>query len=182
MWKEVKTKRAFYEHFNIFHKEEKLKCEKCDRGFPFKSHLKIHIEKCDGVKKPEKDKRYQCKKCVKKFNTNGLIYQHMIHVHRKKKIECNNCDKKFPIPSVLRTHLKTCKSNKKSESQEKNDISSEDLKSKSKSESSSKNSAITEKAANINAIDFGNIEINIDDDVLEIYAWFFHYSFVNLAK
>ena len=94
----------------------------------------------------------------------------MIHVHRKKKIECNNCDKKFPIPSVLRTHLKTCKSNKKSESQEKNDISSEDLKSKIKSESSSKNSDLTEKAANISAIDFGNIEINIDDDVLEIYA------------
>ena len=44
------------------------------------------------------------------------------------------------------------------------------MESKSKSKSIDKNSDITEKAASIDDIDFGNIEINIDDDVLEIYA------------
>ena len=35
---------------------------------------------------------------------------------------------------------------------------------------------MTDKDASTNDIEFENIEINIDDDVLEIYAWLFYYS------
>ena len=52
----------------------------------------------------DSSKKYQCKKCEKKFNKVGQINQHIYYVHREKKIKCENCDKQFPFKSLLKYH------------------------------------------------------------------------------
>ena len=57
--------------------------------FPYKSQLKIHLEKCNGLKKQKlknveyhfieddnSGRRYKCHKCEKKFRTHEIVIRH----------------------------------------------------------------------------------------------------------
>ena len=58
-------------------------------------------------------KKYQCKKCKKKFENVRLINQHIYHVHREKKYKCEKCDKQYPFKSLLKYHFEKCDGAKK---------------------------------------------------------------------
>ena len=112
-------------HYNV-HKEMKFKCDKCDKSFPFKSLLEIHVGKCDGITKEKRQlkqlknieyristdensqKNYQCMRCDKKFNQVGGFNQQFYLMHRKKNFKCKKCDKLFPHKSKLKSHSKVC--------------------------------------------------------------------------
>ena len=111
-------------HYNV-HREMKFKCEKCDKSFPFKSLLKIHVGKCNGSLKERRPqtlrnkeykiiedensrKIYQCMRCGKNFNYLQGIHQHFYNVHREKNFNCKQCKKSFPHRFNLKSHLKMC--------------------------------------------------------------------------
>ena len=117
-------------------------------------------------------------------------------MHKEKTNRCDNCGKYFSFASFLKIHLKSCKSSKKvsindeiigqksnvdnvasSKNQETTKASrheKEILESNqdkiSREFVSKQDKDRTEVITNEEVFEFGNIEINIDDEVLEIYS------------
>ena len=74
--------------------------------------------------------------------------------HKEKIFKCEKCGETFPFKSYLKSHTEKCAvENQRHEKSENNKI--KDRK---------------ELSNNVESIEFGNIEINIDDDVLQIYG------------
>ena len=183
--KKFRNNSSIVQHVHYHHREKKIDCEKCGRMFPSKSLLNRHMKSCDGVEKIQQklkhveyrvsendssDKKYQCMKCEKKFRTINLIWRHIFNMHREKKFRCEFCDKLFPFNYALNTHKKKCHNNPgtlKSETKENNRTSPEDVRNVNDSESIQNIADIAEK---VHTNNFGEIEIKIDDDVLEIYS------------
>ena len=164
------------QHFHHVHMEKKIGCDQCDKFFPFRSRLNQHIKryhadvserklKCEKCSKPfykkttleihswncGKTKEAKCEICDKVFKSPSVVQVHFNLTHKEKTLKCEKCGKTFPFKSYLKSHTEKCDAeNQKHEKSEK---------SKSK-----------EISTNVKAIEFGNIEINIDDDVLQIYG------------
>ena len=176
--KKFKRVHSIVQHVHQKHRENNFKCDKCGRMFSFKSNLEPHMKLCDGVKKVKQklkdfeycviendnsDKQYQCNKCEQKFKTANTIRQHIFNMHKEKKFRCEICDKRFPFNFILNTHKKSCHEN----TPIKNHISSENVGYENDSESTQN---VADRGEKVYANNFGDIEINIDDDVLEIYG------------
>ena len=87
--------------------------------FPYKSHLKIHLEKCNGLKKQKlknveyhfieddnSGRRYKCHKCEKKFITHEIVTRHINQKHRENIFKCEHCKKLFSLNNMLTRHKK----------------------------------------------------------------------------
>ena len=100
----------------------KFKCEKCDKLFPFKSFLKKHVGKCEGIVKEKRQqqqalknieykiisdensqKTFQCMRCYKKFNIAQGLYQHFSIVHRERNFQYAQCLKDLSGLTQLKT-------------------------------------------------------------------------------
>ena len=131
-------------------------------------------------------KMYQCQQCEKRFGTTNSIRQHIYYVHREKKNKCEKCGRLFPFKSILNSHLKVCNEIEKVQGKRlpnyRDTINASKLRKNVSKFNQDKHSREilpkqddksidrTEVLSNKEAFEFGNIEINIDDDVLEIYA------------
>ena len=183
--KAFRTAKLLRTHTIQMHEEKKFKCELCNKLFPFNSTLNYHKKNShEGLKTKTEGKMYQCQQCEKRFGNINLIRQHTYHVHREKKNKCEKCGRLYPFKSLLNSHLKVCNEVEKVQGKRqpnyRDTIKASKLKKDISKFNQDKNSRVpkqddksidkTEVLSNEEAFDFGNIEINIDDDVLEIYA------------
>lgn len=75
-------------------------CEKCDKNFTQKCHLKQHIMGVHEQKRP-----FCCQLCSKSFVHKGNLKQHIFAVHEKKKrFICEQCDKGYALKIDLEKH------------------------------------------------------------------------------
>ena len=127
--------QGFHQHFHQVHREKNFQCAQCSKLFSLKSTLTWHLKFCfdntneeepnleiSVVKKAKRiklkgieyivikdndlSKKYQCKRCEKKFKIRHNFTQHFHHVHKEKKIKCELCDKLFPFKNTLIRHMK----------------------------------------------------------------------------
>lgn len=84
-------------------KTEKLKnefkCDICNKQFPFRSHLKRHLNKHTGAK------LYSCEFCEQKFVNNYNLNVHMSKHTGDFRLKCDICNKGLPNPSLLKRHM-----------------------------------------------------------------------------
>ena len=59
--KKCNTRDQILLHHYYVHREMKFKCEKCDKLFPFKSFLKKHVGKCEGIVKEKRQQQQALK-------------------------------------------------------------------------------------------------------------------------
>jgi len=125
----VKTCRLSLKNSNLCAKENKFKCEYCDRKYSQKCDLKKHIRvhtgethyKCEycvkifenssnlkmHVRVHTNERPYKCEYCNKKFKTNGCLKDHIIiHTNERIEFKCGYCDKKFKRNISLKNHIK----------------------------------------------------------------------------
>ena len=146
--KEVTTNEQAKKLKSSQNNEKTLKCEKCSKSFYKKTTLEIHSWNCG------KTKDAKCKIYDKVFKSPNVVQVHFNLTHKEKTFKCEKCGEKFPFKSYLKSHTQKCDAeNQKHEKSENNKI--KDRK---------------ELSNNVESIEFGNIELNIDDDVLQIYG------------
>ena len=92
-----------YRHFRGVHKEQKRKCNFCDKMF-IPCFLKIHISRAHKI---EGIKPFKCDFCDKTFTRNSTMQKHIRNIHEENeepKVKCEFCDKSF-LPNNLKTHI-----------------------------------------------------------------------------
>jgi len=84
------------------HRGIKYPCEHCDREFPCKRYLSLH------VRSSHRSVRYPCTFCRKLFRTITDLKQHLRRHIREKPYQCTRpqCSKRFISNSELKVHLK----------------------------------------------------------------------------
>lgn len=57
---------------------------------------------------PEESKKFQCKKCDKRFPKKFLLNKHisLVHSNENEEIICHLCNKKFVIPLYLSYYIR----------------------------------------------------------------------------
>ncbi|XP_060535187.1 zinc finger protein 501-like [Cylas formicarius] len=79
--------------------KEVFVCEYCNKHFPIKERLRLHLRVHTG------DRPYDCDVCDKKFARGGQLAQHM-RVHTKDKpYVCRLCDASFTCSANLKLHM-----------------------------------------------------------------------------
>ena len=147
--KEVTTNEQAKKLKSSQNNEKTLKCEKCSKSFYKKTTLEIHSWNCG------KTKDAKCKIYDKVFKSPNVVQVHFNLTHKEKTFKCEKCGEKFPFKSYLKSHTQKCDAeNQKHEKSE-----------------SDKNKDEKEVSTNVEIIEFGNIDLNIDDDdVIQIYG------------
>lgn len=79
--------------------KNEFKCDICNKQFPFRSHLKRHLNKHTGAK------LYSCKFCEQKFVNNYNLNVHMSKHTGDFPLKCDICNKGLPNPSLLKRHM-----------------------------------------------------------------------------
>lgn len=75
-------------------------CSECDRSFPLKQLLDIH------VKNHSRERNYECDVCQSKFYTKYDLQKHVLTHNPNKEFECVVCQKSFAREPMLRRHEK----------------------------------------------------------------------------
>lgn len=139
------TVRALQQHIKLVHGERVFECAHCQKRFPRKVDIAIHLQSCKNRQfnqAKEQAKQFKCDKCDKtyrnkqslsthnsvyhkrhekcpqcdKYMTVGALQLHIKVVHDKKTFECAHCRKRFAIKRNLRRHLiELCTMRKKRE-------------------------------------------------------------------
>lgn len=87
---------------NKSHGRKRYQCTTCDRWFWKRYHLKNH-QKIHALDKP-----FQCEMCSNKYTNQGNLDRHIRVFHNKeKRYHCTECGKKFSQTSILRQHIAT---------------------------------------------------------------------------
>ncbi|KAF7279150.1 hypothetical protein GWI33_007562 [Rhynchophorus ferrugineus] len=84
-------------------------CPQCQRKFPTRRQLVLHVSSHALPKKIAKDESVRCMVCYKLFAHRERLQKHML-VHGSddvKPLQCKNCKKRFLTNSALSCHLKT---------------------------------------------------------------------------
>ena len=68
-------------------KENTFECDKCEKYFDSKEHLRNHI------KYVHKGLEFNCKVCNKAFNQKVSIRTHMLQIHEGLRFNCEKCNK-----------------------------------------------------------------------------------------
>ena len=92
-----------YRHIRRVHKEQKCKCNFCDKMFlPY--FMKIHINRAHRI---EGVKPFKCDFCDKTFTRNSSMQKHIKRFHEEneeQKIKCEFCDESIS-PAYLKKHI-----------------------------------------------------------------------------
>ncbi|XP_055593609.1 zinc finger protein 236-like [Uranotaenia lowii] len=81
----------------------KLPCVQCNKKFPLKSTLKVHVKAAHSD--PSKGK-LACGKCDQIFKTQELLATHKLS-HVAAKFNCDKCRESYPTSSALKAHKQT---------------------------------------------------------------------------
>eukprot|EP00088_Acartia_fossae_P029761 TRINITY_DN3065_c0_g1_i15.p1 TRINITY_DN3065_c0_g1~~TRINITY_DN3065_c0_g1_i15.p1 ORF type:complete len:476 (-),score=79.44 TRINITY_DN3065_c0_g1_i15:211-1638(-) len=103
------SKAAVIKHKKTFD-HETLKCQECNRYFPFPKDLKRHML-CHSGERP-----YCCDICGKTLRTKWTVQFHKERVHgnKKKDLPCKICGKTFAFEEYLKSHIKIAHNAEKS--------------------------------------------------------------------
>jgi len=84
-------------------------CYKCSKLFESPGNLKMHLQSCqNALEKEKKEEDLNCPICYKKFNSKGVIFDHIRFVHEKQKdFFCEYCTKAFGRKCELNQHIST---------------------------------------------------------------------------
>ena len=81
---------------------ERFKCDKCDKDFSQKAHLRTH--------RASHEKSYnlpsKCNQCGKMYQTVEGLKRHIKSMHSEKQLECGECEKRFSTIGNLNEHKK----------------------------------------------------------------------------
>ena len=83
-------------------KENRFKCDICDKMFITSSYLRLHITTVH-----DKIKAFPCPHCPYKATQSGDLKKHILTHTRKKNFKCDLCDKKFTLKGSLKLHIRT---------------------------------------------------------------------------
>ena len=113
-----------------------LKCNLCDKQFPYKANLSNHTNHvhgfdndmikchiCDGQYLQSNleshikaihghGEKFKCEVCEKYFSTRHVLFDHQNQIHRdnsetSQKVKCFECEKTFSYKKTLKVHMKT---------------------------------------------------------------------------
>jgi len=89
---------------------EAVKCQECDRHFPYPKDLKRH------TLKHSNEKPWCCDLCGKTFRSewNVKFHKERVHGDKTKDIPCKICDKTFAFEDLLKAHIRNMHKQEKS--------------------------------------------------------------------
>ena len=99
----MKSSNIEYSSKNAFKRNQskKLKCDKCDKVYGKRNHLRQHIEaKHFGV-------RYSCEKCVYQATTQSSLNMHIKATHEGVRYACNLCEYQASQQGILKAHIES---------------------------------------------------------------------------
>ena len=102
-----KGKTSLYNHNKINHndgKNVKVSCGLCNKTFPTKRDLTIHM-----TKDKHNNKTFNCSQCDKSFTKKANLKTHIEATHDKKQFCCAICGKPFSSKQNQKFHYSKCK-------------------------------------------------------------------------
>ena len=90
-------------HIQSIHENVRYNCDKCDKSFTHKSSLRTHIRSAH--------KNVQCDKCNKNFSDIGNLKKHIQSVHENIRYNCDKCNKSFSLKGTLTKHIQSVHQN-----------------------------------------------------------------------
>ncbi|XP_055609733.1 zinc finger and BTB domain-containing protein 41-like [Uranotaenia lowii] len=98
--KAFKTNMHLHRHKETIHLKVRFNCPYCDISYGRKDKLRMHIERDHDIQS-----YFICEICVKSFNTNEQLEEHMNHHGNPKPLECGVCLVAFLEQSDFEQHL-----------------------------------------------------------------------------
>ncbi|XP_062542371.1 uncharacterized protein LOC134210337 [Armigeres subalbatus] len=97
-------------HKRIVHKARKHKCPQCERTYPYRKAMLIHMESHKSKDGPAEE--FECGECHKIYSTFKALHCHVANKHIKKKayenpnlsFDCSKCDRSFPTITQMKSH------------------------------------------------------------------------------
>ena len=80
--------------------EQKYLCTICDKSFPRKKTLEIHLNSVHA------DEKIPCPHCDANFSRESSLMDHINGIHQKIVLKCNYCDRKYKWKHDLRRHTR----------------------------------------------------------------------------
>jgi len=92
-------KECLTNHFAVHGIGDRFKCDQCDKDFPLKCNLLIHMKSHNSC--PQK-----CNQCGKMYKTAVSLKRHIAEIHSEKRLECDECYQLFSTSRTLNHHKK----------------------------------------------------------------------------
>lgn len=101
-------------HYSVAHKEPRLKCNKCEKPFHFRSQLARHLQMHENmdlgkmkanIKKKIKPEGHICPVCNVAFKPGNAWRVHSATAHKEPRFKCPECAKPFHFKSRYLKHI-----------------------------------------------------------------------------